>query len=65
MFLTAGLVFTIFLLAVEKHKATFIAPLGIGLALMIGELAGVFFSGGKLSPKSSDPLHRIHRLTHP
>ena len=38
MFLTAQLVFTIFLLACEKHKSTFIAPVGIGLSLFIAEL---------------------------
>lgn len=43
MFLTAELVFTIFMLAAEKHKATFIAPIGIGLALFIGELSGYVF----------------------
>jgi aquaporin related protein len=42
MFLTAQLVFTIFMLAAEKHKATFIAPVGIGLALFIVELSGKF-----------------------
>ena len=46
MFLTAELVFTIFMLAAEKHKGTFIAPIGIGLALFIAELAGVFYTGG-------------------
>jgi len=40
MFLTAQLVFTIFMLAAEKHKATFIAPIGIGLSLFIAELSG-------------------------
>lgn len=40
MFLTAMLVFTIFMLAAEKHKGTFLAPIGIGLALFIAELAG-------------------------
>ena len=40
MFLTAELVFAIFMLAAEKHKGTFIAPVGIGLALFIAELAG-------------------------
>ena len=40
MFLTAELVFTIFMLAAEKHKATFIAPIGIGLALFIAEMSG-------------------------
>jgi aquaporin related protein len=38
MFLTAQLVFTIFMLAAEKHRATFIAPIGIGLSLFIAEL---------------------------
>lgn len=33
MFLTAELVFTIIMLAAEKHKSTYIAPMGIGLAL--------------------------------
>ncbi len=41
MFLTAELVFTIFMLAAEKHKATFLAPIGIGLALFIAELGGM------------------------
>lgn len=47
MFLTALLVFTIFMLAAEKHRATFIAPVGIGLALFIAHLAGIRFTGGK------------------
>ena len=38
MFLTAELVFVIFMLASEKHRATFIAPVGIGLALFIIEM---------------------------
>ncbi len=38
MFLTMQLVFTIFMLAAEKHRATFIAPIGIGLSLFIAEL---------------------------
>lgn len=45
MFMTAELVFTIFMLAAEKHKATFIAPIGIGLSLFICELTGVYFTG--------------------
>lgn len=40
IFLTFELIFTILMLAAEKHRATFIAPLGIGLALFIAELAG-------------------------
>lgn len=41
MFLTAQLVFCIFMLAAEKHRSTFIAPIGIGLALFVAELAGM------------------------
>jgi len=51
--LTAELVFTIFMLAKEKHKATFIAPVGIGLALFVAELVGVFYTGGSLNPARS------------
>ncbi|QDS70607.1 hypothetical protein FKW77_000378 [Venturia effusa] len=51
--LTWELVFTIFLLAKEKHKATFIAPIGIGLSLFIAELVGVFYTGGSLNPARS------------
>lgn len=40
MLLTSQLVFTIFMLAAEKHDATFIAPVGIGLSLFIAELIG-------------------------
>jgi aquaporin related protein len=40
MLLTAQLVFTIFMLAAEKHTGNFIAPVGIGLSLFIAELTG-------------------------
>ncbi|KAK5114681.1 hypothetical protein LTR62_002254 [Meristemomyces frigidus] len=53
MMLTAQLVFTIFMLAAEKHKSTFIAPVGIGLSLFIAELVGVYFTGGSLNPARS------------
>jgi aquaporin related protein len=53
MFLTSLLVFTIFMLAAEKHKATFLAPIGIGMALFVAELVGVFFTGGSLNPSRS------------
>ncbi|KAH8173493.1 major intrinsic protein [Sarocladium implicatum] len=51
--LTAELVFTIFMLAKEKHRATFMAPIGIGLALFISELVGVQYTGGSLNPARS------------
>ena len=53
MFLTTLLVFTIFMLAAEKHKGTFIAPIGIGLALFVAELTGVYFTGGSVNPARS------------
>ncbi|KAI4287841.1 MAG: hypothetical protein L6R35_002901 [Caloplaca aegaea] len=53
MFLSAQLVFTIFMLAAEKHKATFIAPVGIGLSLFIAELTGVYYTGGSVNPARS------------
>lgn len=53
MFLTAQLIFTIFMLAAEKHKGTYLAPVGIGLSLFISELAGVYYTGGSLNPARS------------
>ncbi|CZT03872.1 related to aquaporin [Rhynchosporium agropyri] len=50
MFLTTELVFTILMLAAEKTKATFVAPVGIGLALFVAELFGVYWTGGALNP---------------
>jgi aquaporin rerated protein, other eukaryote len=53
MFLTALLVFTILMLAVEKSKTSFIAPLGIGLSLFVTQIAGVYFTGASLNPARS------------
>lgn len=61
MFLTAQLVFTIFMLATEKHSATFVAPIGIGLSLFIAELFGVYYTGGSLNPaRSFGPCVVVH-----
>ncbi|SLM34603.1 aquaporin rerated other eukaryote [Lasallia pustulata] len=63
MFLTAQLVFTIFMLAAEKHKGTFIAPIGIGLSLFIAELSGVYYTGGSLNPaRSFGPCVVLHEF---
>lgn len=51
--LTSELVFTIFMLAKEKHRATYMAPVGIGLALFVAELVGVYYTGGSLNPARS------------
>ncbi|KAL8872268.1 MAG: hypothetical protein Q9174_002073, partial [Haloplaca sp. 1 TL-2023] len=53
MFLTAELVLTVLFLAAEKSKATFIAPVGIGLSLFVAELTGVYYTGGSLNPARS------------
>ena len=45
MLLTTQLVFTIFMLAAEKHAGNFIAPVGIGLSLFIAELTGTCCAG--------------------
>lgn len=33
-----------------QHRGTFLAPVGIGLALFVGELLGTNFTGGSLNP---------------
>jgi aquaporin related protein len=53
MFMTAQLVLVVFMLAVEKHKSTFLAPIGIGLSLFVGQLVGVYYTGGSLNPARS------------
>jgi len=53
MFLTAELVFAVLMLAVEKSKDTFMAPIGIGLALFVAEVAGVYYTGASLNPARS------------
>ncbi|KAG9245947.1 aquaporin-like protein [Calycina marina] len=50
MLLTALLVFTIFMLAAERHESTAIAPIGIGVALFIVHLVGVFWTGAAVNP---------------
>ncbi len=52
-FLTFQLLTTIQMLAAEKHSATFLSPIGIGLSLFIAELSGVRFTGGSLNPARS------------
>ncbi|CAD6907070.1 unnamed protein product [Tilletia controversa] len=52
-FCTALLMFSIFMLAGEKHKATFLAPVGIGLSLFLAELWATGLTGGSLNPARS------------
>ncbi|KAK8038040.1 aquaporin rerated protein [Apiospora phragmitis] len=53
MFFTAYLVFVVLMLAAEKSRDTFIAPVGIGLALLVAEIPGVYYTGGSLNPARS------------
>jgi len=48
--LTSALVFTVLMLAAEKHKATFMAPIGIGLVLFVCQLAGTLWTGCGMNP---------------
>lgn len=50
MFGTALLVITVFMLAVEKHRATFLAPIGIGIALFMGHMVCIYYTGAGLNP---------------
>jgi len=49
MFLTAQLVLAIIMLAVVKHKGTFLAPVGIGLSFFVTQLCGIYFTGASLN----------------
>lgn len=53
MFLTAILVLTVILLAAEKHKSTYLAPVGIGLALLTCHMFGVVWTGCGINPARS------------
>lgn len=53
VFLTAELVFVVYLLAVEKHRATYVAPLGIGLAIFMCHMVGVPLTGTSVNPARS------------
>lgn len=52
-FLTAILVLTVLFLAAEKHKATHLAPIGIGLVLLACHLFGVAWTGCGINPARS------------
>jgi len=50
VFLTAQLVFAMIMLSVEKTKSTFLAPVGVGLALFIVMLVGTDYTGASVNP---------------
>lgn len=53
MFLTAQLVLTVYFLAVEKHRATFLAPIGVGISVFIAHIAGTNYTGTSVNPARS------------
>ena len=53
MFLTTFLIVTVLFLAIEKQRATFLAPVALGLAQFVAMLAGVYFTGASLNPARS------------
>lgn len=64
-FSTVLLLFTVYMLAGEKHKGTFLAPVGIGLALFLGELLATKYTGGSLNPaRSLGPDVAAHQFEH-
>jgi hypothetical protein len=48
------------MLATEKHQATFIAPVGIGMALFVAELMGVYYTGGYAQTFSSPEAYKLN-----
>lgn len=50
MLITGALCLAVLLLAVEKHAATPMAPIGVGLTLFAGHLWGVAFTGAAMNP---------------
>lgn len=53
MLLTIELLLAVLMLAAEKSRATFLAPVGIGLALFVAEIAGINYTGASLNPARS------------
>ncbi|KAI9151323.1 Aquaporin-1 [Paramyrothecium foliicola] len=52
-FLTAQLVLTVYFLAVEKHRATYLAPIGIGMSVFIAHIVATRWTGTSINPARS------------
>ncbi|KAJ1030422.1 hypothetical protein NDA16_001331 [Ustilago loliicola] len=53
MVLTSILVFSVLMMAVEKHRATYLAPVAIGLTLLACHLFGAVWTGCGMNPARS------------
>ncbi|TQS34144.1 hypothetical protein Golomagni_05486 [Golovinomyces magnicellulatus] len=53
MFLTCQLVLTVYLVAVEKHRSTYLGPVAIGIAVFIAHIAGTNYTGTSVNPARS------------
>lgn len=53
MFLTAQLVLTVYFLAVEKHRGTFLAPIGIGISVFVAHIVATNWTGTSINPARS------------
>lgn len=53
MFLTAQLVLTVYFLAVEKHRATYLAPIGVGISVFIAHITATNWTGTSINPARS------------
>ncbi|KAF9871397.1 hypothetical protein CkaCkLH20_11044 [Colletotrichum karsti] len=53
MLLTAQLVLTVYFLAVEKHRATFLAPIGVGISVFIAHITATNWTGTSINPARS------------
>ncbi|KAF4461828.1 aquaporin [Fusarium albosuccineum] len=53
MFLTAQLVLTVYFLAVEKHRSTYLAPIGIGISVFVSHICATNWTGTSINPARS------------